>query len=383
VILLHRARLVSLHKFQLTYESYLSGLGPFLYMPEEDFYKKTTGESLHEIYQLHHPQVLSGFGDELERLWGRKWKANTTVGKLRMVLLHRPGMEFLSVGHPTPWAPHESSLQAWRVSEKPNLDQLVEHHENLVKAYRDEGVEVVIRKPDPNDPPYQVKSIYTDDVCHPAVYGQVILRMYDHIRKGEEVPTYRTLAEIGCPVVGMIMGNGMAEGGPIGWLDEKHLVIAVHYPRSNTREPQIMRANESGHMQLARIVKLQDPEVDVRLSPGYGGRLGISHYRMIDRHTSVQNPKELDPFLVEWMKSEMKWKFIVPPKDIVPLDTGVVLEPMKTVVPATNPKANRWLESIGVEVIEVECSSLVRPRNSGSIHCAAGSIIRDPEPTSY
>jgi len=25
----------------------------------------------------------------------------------------------------------------------------------------------------------------------------------------------------------------------------------------------------------------------------------------------------------------------------------------------------------------------VGPRNSGSIHCAAGSIIRDPEPKSY
>jgi len=38
------------------------------------------------------------------------------------------------------------------------------------------------------------------------------------------------------------------------------------------------------------------------------------------------------------------------------------------------------LESIGVEVVDVECSSLVRPRNSGSIHCCAGSLIRDPEP---
>ena len=30
-----------------------------------------------------------------------------------------------------------------------------------------------------------------------------------------------------------------------------------------------------------------------------------------------------------------------------------------------------------------EYSSLVGPRNSGSIHCAAGSIIRDPKPKSY
>lgn len=349
---------------------------------EIDDYRKRTGESLHEIYQKYHPQILSDFGDELEKLWGRKWKANTTIGRLRAVLLHRPGKEFLSVGKPTPWPPHQTSLQAWRMSEKPNLDELVQHHEDLAKAYRDEGVEVIIRKPDPNNPPYQVKSIYTDDVCHPAVYGQVILRMYDNIRKGEEVPTYQTLAEIGCPVVGMIISTGMAEGGPIGWLDEKHLVIAVHYPRANTKETKVMRANESGHEQLARIVKLQDPEVDVRLCPGYGTRLGVSHYRMIDRHTSVQDPKRMDPNLVEWMKTEMNWRFIAPPPELGSFDCGVVLEPMKVLTPTGNPKATKWLESIGVEVVEVECSSIVRPRNSGSIHCAAGSLVRDPEPES-
>ena len=122
---------------------------------------------------------------------------------------------------------------------KPDLDEMVEHHENLVKAYNDEGIRVLVRKPDPHDPPYQVKAIFTDDVCHPAVYGQVILRMYDWIRKGEELPTYQTLAEAGCPVVGMIVGDGMAEGGSIGWLDEKHLLVEVHFARGNTADPAV------------------------------------------------------------------------------------------------------------------------------------------------
>ncbi|MBC8498628.1 hypothetical protein ISS40_05770 [Candidatus Bathyarchaeota archaeon] len=64
-------------------------------------------------------------------------------------------------------------------------------------------------------------------------------------------------------------------------------------------------------------------------------------------------------------------------------ETGVVLEPMKILVPTGDPAATKWFESIGLEVVEVECSSLVGPRNSGSIHCAAGSIIRDPEPIGY
>ena len=364
----------------------------------EDHFKEKTGLTLREQYLKYHPQVLSDFEKEMEHYWGRKWKANTNVGKLRLVLLHRPGKEFLSVGKPTPWAPHDNSLGAWRMAFKPDLDELVEHHQNLVDVYKAEGVEVVIRKPDLNEPPYQVKAIYTDDVCHPGVYGQIILRMYDHIRKGEEVPTFQTLAEIGCPVVGMVVGNGMAEGGPIGWLDEKHVIVAVHYPRVNTAQPSVMRANEFGHEQYVRIIKTQDPEVDVRICPGYGTRLGASHYTLIDRHTSVQDPRTLDSYLVEWMKTEMDWEFIVPPDEVCRFtrtrderatlvkrgpETGVVLEPRKILVPTGAPKATKWFESIGLEVVEVECSSLVGPRNSGTIHCAAGSLIRDPEPKSY
>jgi len=357
--------------------------------PIHDEFKEKTGLSLDEQYMKYHPQVLSEFEDEMEKLWGKKWKANTTIGKLRTVLLHRPGKEFLSVGKPTPWAPHDSSLAAWRMSYKPkDLEELNEDYERLYRAYRDEGVEVVERKPDPNDPPYQVKAIYTDDVCHAAVYGQVILRMYDHIRKGEEVPTYQTLAEIGCPVVGMITGRGMAEGGNIGWLDEKHLLAAVHYPRANTSQGDIWRANDWGHEQLRRIIHAQDPEVDVRILPGYGPRPQLTHYSMIDRHTSVADPGWLDKYLLDWLQSEMDWQFIIPPDELCRVDqgnpvgpeTGVVLEPMKILVPTGEPKATRWLESVGVEVIEVEMPSLVGPRNSGSIHCAAGSLRRDAEP---
>ena len=347
-------------------------------------------KQLTDMYTRLHPQVHTTFEEDMPKFWGGKWKANTTIGKLRTVLVHRPGKEFLSVGKKTPWPPYESSLAAWRMTFKPDLDEMVEHHENLVKAYHEEGIRVLVRKPDPHDPPYQVKAIFTDDVCHPAVYGQIILRMYDWIRKGEERPTYQTLAEAGCPVVGMIVGDGMAEGGSIGWLDEKHLLVEVHFARGNTADPAVSKANDWGHEQLARIIKTQDPEVDIKIEPGYGSTKGTIDYAMIDRHTSVGDPKWFEPHLVEWMKRTMNWNFITPPEELVYTDThgakigpntGVVLEPMKIMVPVGNPKNTKWLESIGVEVVEVECSSLVRPRNSGSIHCTCGSIERDAEPS--
>jgi hypothetical protein len=38
------------------------------------------------------------------------------------------------------------------------------------------------------------------------------------------------------------------------------------------------------------------------------------------------------------------------------------------------------MEKQGIEVVEIDIPTLVGPRNSGSIHCAAGSLRRDPEP---
>ena len=94
--------------------------------------EKEPAKALFEMYSKYHPQILSEFEDEMPKYWGRKWKANTSIGKLRMVLLHRPGKEFLSVGKPTPWPPHDTSLGAWRMSFKPDLDELVDHIEDDV-----------------------------------------------------------------------------------------------------------------------------------------------------------------------------------------------------------------------------------------------------------
>jgi len=87
------------------------------------------------------------------------------------------------------------------------------------------------------------------------------------------------------------------------------------------------------------------------------------------------------------MKAEMSWQFIPPPPELCYTDdggltwgpeVGVLLEPMKVLVPAGRDAARRWLESIGVTVVEVECSSLVMPRGTGTIHCCTGALIRDP-----
>ena len=68
-----------------------------------------------------HPRVLSEFREEMPRYWGRRWKANTTIRRLRMVLLHRPGREFQKRRLAHTLQPHGSSLEALRMAHRPDL----------------------------------------------------------------------------------------------------------------------------------------------------------------------------------------------------------------------------------------------------------------------
>jgi N-dimethylarginine dimethylaminohydrolase len=331
----------------------------------------TKWDRLERMYDTHHPQVPTRFEEEVKKFWGKEWKSNTEIGRLRLVMMHRPSSEINIIKPP---------YEDWRWLGKPDLDRMVQEHERLVKAYRDEGVEVIIRKPEPRENARLVKSMYTEDPSFPAVRGMIIGRMYDDLRRGEELYTYQTLAEIGCPVVGIVHGTGMVEGGGLNWLDEKHLSIVVHHDRLNTCEPNVVVANEEGARQVERILKEQDPEVDVRIGPGYGG-WGSLWLWPIDKHTSISDPKLLDQTFVKWLKAEMKWTFLIPPRELSFMSvSGIALRPGKIIKPTGTPKGTKWLESQGIEVVEVDVTSLVAPENTGTIQCLTRELIRDPEP---
>ncbi|MFQ6075907.1 MAG: dimethylarginine dimethylaminohydrolase family protein [Candidatus Bathyarchaeia archaeon] len=316
---------------------------------------------LAQIYRRLHPPLKTRFEDEVEKYWGREWKANTEIGRLRMVLLHRPGEEINSIQPP---------LERWRYTEKPDLGEMVDDYERLAKVFREEGVEVLDRRPETNRPPRLVKSIYTRDPSFAAVRGTIVGRMYDALRRGEELFTYQTYAGIGCPVVGIVHGKGVIEGGSVMWLDEKHLAIGLSF-----------RVNEEGARQVAEIVKAQDPEVDVKAVPIMGGHID-AHICMVDKHKAVVNRDALPYSFTEYLKEELRMEIIDRPQDVY-VD-GVAIKPGRVVSSdgVGWEEGRRLMERAGVDVIPVRVDTLVHPRNSGSIHCLTMPIIREPEPQS-
>ena len=102
------------------------------------------------IYAEHHPPLTSRFDSEVEKYWGRRWGVNTEVGRLRSVLVHRPGPEIDAIADP---------LVKWRYTEKPRLPEMVAAHERLVAALRGSGVEVVVRNPETAPSPRLVQIV--------------------------------------------------------------------------------------------------------------------------------------------------------------------------------------------------------------------------------
>src|SRR5918911_1535309 len=81
-------------------------------------------------------------------VWGRRWGCNNDVGRLRLVLMHRPGDE-LKIVDPAKKLPEIGAYGDpetgwyWRGDTIPDLAAMQAQHDELVRVLREEGVEVV------------------------------------------------------------------------------------------------------------------------------------------------------------------------------------------------------------------------------------------------
>lgn len=313
-----------------------------------------------DIYMKYHQPLKTKFEDEVERYWGKPWGVNTEVGRLRAVLLHRPGQEISSISEP---------YEKWRYTKKPNLKEMQEDYETLATALRHEGVEVVERLQEKNNPARLVKSLYTRDPSFAVPSGVIIGRMYDSLRRGEELYTMQTLASLGCPILRVVNGTGTVEGGSVMWLDPKHLAIGLSF-----------RVNEEGGWQVAEVIHVIDSDIDVKMTPIFSGHLDES-LCMVDQHTVVVDRDGIIWAFWEYLQDELKFNIIERPRDVYL--HALALRPGRVIAASGEDKTEgiRLLEKEGIDVIEVKIDSLTQPRNTGSIHCLTMPIIRDPEPT--
>lgn len=325
-------------------------------------------EEYHNVLKLIPPIPEPPFEDResLERYWGRAWGAQTEVGRLRSVLLHRPGAE-MKVIDETKWNEEAGALIGdggawyWRDRKGPNIELMQEQHDAFADIMKDEGVEVIYLESDDLTRP---KSVFTRDLGIAVPGGAIIGRFAPAMRRGEERIALRRLGELGVPVLRTVHGTGTFEGGNFAYLDGKH--AAVGYSS---------RTNMEGIRQVSQVLEVFGIELLAVQLTGYALHLDGA-FSMVDADKALVNVTKLPYWFLEKL-GELGIRTIdVHPDDNWYAINCVPLRPGKVIMASGSDRTAERLGKVGVEVIQIEYTEILK--NGGGPRCSSMPLQRDP-----
>ncbi|MFM9125928.1 MAG: arginine deiminase family protein, partial [Actinomycetota bacterium] len=177
---------------------------------------------------------------ELEASWGRAWGLSNDVGRIRSILMHRPGPE-MAVVDPSKRIERIGSYgdldEHWyfQSEDPPDVPAMQAQHDALVAALERRGVEIIYQE---GVGDRMLKAVYTRDPLQMVKGGAIVNRMGTRIRRGEELVTTRTLAKHGIPILRTLNGSAVMEGGTFAWLNDRTAVIGcgVRVNREGARQ---------------------------------------------------------------------------------------------------------------------------------------------------
>jgi N-dimethylarginine dimethylaminohydrolase len=318
------------------------------------------------------------YSQELEVIWGKKWGAQSEIGKLEDVLLQHPGEEV---------APPPEHLKWYQFRIRPDPKKCREEHDKIVDVLKGEGVRVHFIEP-PEDwlmkKPYGVQHVRmaagSRDPGFVVNGGAIIGRMSLPYRRGEEYWYTKTVVSLGCPILYTVHGKGTFEGGNVVWLDPTHICIG-----------RSARTNQEGIDQVSSILKTLDPHVEeIRVVPipGWLNNIewpagGWAHldtvFGYVDDGLALIYPAGVSYDFIEYLREKSVNMIEVPPDEARDVACNVVaLEPGKIMMIDGFNETRRALEKEGVDVIAVPYTQM--SRIGGGPHCATGPLIRREGP---
>jgi N-dimethylarginine dimethylaminohydrolase len=332
---------------------------------------KNSSQYYHTVLSKMMPKAEPPFhaNSEQLRVWGREWGVKNDVGKIEVILVHRPGAE-MSVITEDKYDPELEALideeNQWyfRSDKAPNLIQMQKEHDALVASLEAEGIEVVYAEGSPTDP----DAINVRDNGIVVSGGMIITRMgvvgrkHGTGRRGEEAYITKTIASIGMPILHTIHGNGLMEGGSFCLLDEKHAAIGLSY-----------RGNKCAAVQVKSVLDVLGIElIEVPLT-GFSLHLDGAIV-MVDRDKALVNVERLPYWFLEYIK-KLGIKPIYTDYRDGSLGINVLaVSPGRVLTYNDAPWTSEILYKNGVEVIPLEYKEC--RKKGGGIHCGTLPLVR-------
>jgi N-dimethylarginine dimethylaminohydrolase len=317
------------------------------------------------------PSSLS-YSDELKLIWGKKWGAQSEIGKLREVLVQKPGPEMV---------PPKKHLKWYGFTREIDLKKAVKQHERFVGILRNEGVTVEdMNAPAGTKGPYgQLIGLWgTRDYGFVVNGGAIVNRTSLAWDRGAEAYWAKRVMELGCPILYTIHGFGTIEGGNVVWLDSTSVCIG-----------RSIRTNQDGIDQTSLILKsVGVEEIRIVPLPGWLENIdwpagGFAHldcvFGYLDSGLALVYPPGLPFDFLEYLMGKGINLIEVSPEEGRDYACNTLaLEPGKVVMLAGFENCRKKLEKEGVDVIPVEMSEFIKA--GGGPHCATAPLIRDPGP---
>ncbi len=301
-----------------------------------------------------------------EKVWGRNWGVTSDVGRLRTVLLSRPGVEWETMMEGGEYLEDaqawlgEDKMWYWKDRERPDLAKAQAQHDALAKALSEEGVEVFYL----DDPlPHMTKSVFTRDPAIIIKGGAMVCRLGVSYRRGEELPFTRTLADLGVPILRTVHGTGLMEGGSFVWLNAQTAAVSIGH-----------RSNAEGARQVEEVLNTLGVELLHVDNTGYGLHIDGS-FVMVQPDLAVAFIQDLPWWFLEKLKSLGIHILDADPQDGWQSVNCLAVRPGRVIMPAHAERSAEKLIRAGVEVVMVEYSEM--PKSGGGIHCSTLPLIRD------
>ncbi len=292
--------------------------------------------------------------EDLAELWG-DWGVDSEVGRLRAVLMRRPGKEVEGVTDPA----------GPRWLEVMDPEKARAQHDALAGIYHDNGVAVhYIEEMRPDRP----NAFFVRDLVLMTPEGAILARPAMATRRGEEAYAARALAKLGVPIIKTVCGQGTFEGANVLWIDRKTVFLGVGN-----------RTNAEGARQVEEELRNVGVEEVIQFQVPFGQAHIDGICNLADRDVAVLFPWQVPHVAAEALLNrgyrilEVAW----PEEAKLGMAINfVALEPGKIVMPSGCPRSREIYEKAGLTVIEADISEL--RRGWGSIHCMTGFLKRDP-----
>jgi arginine deiminase len=280
--------------------------------------------------------------------------AGSEYGRLRSVLLHRPGPEVERVDD-VAGALWVEALDAARAREQ---------HDALAELYRVHGVAVHYVE----DWSYAYPNLYfVRDSYAMTPEGAILARPASRVRAGEERVLARTLAQLGIPIVLTVHGSGTFEGGDLLLVNPDLALIGVG-----------LRTNPAGVRQVTQLLQgVGVSEVQPVPVPEDSIHLDCA-YSIVGPNLALCNERHYAPEAADALRRHGVRLLTVPDceENALGLAINVVaLAPGVVVMPAGCPTTRRLLHTAGAECIEIAIDELMK--GGGAVHCVTGVLERE------